>query len=95
MGDGFSVAAKDLRDFSSTLHRSGEAAGKLETKAAETKLDYWFPVVGLAYKSDFNDARQEVFDALKLFHDNLITASQKLTSVANSYEKAEQANAGH
>lgn len=96
MGDGYKVATKDLRTFAGQLDKSGEAAGKLAAPASSgsTELKFTLPLVGLIYKGAMNSARQEALDALTLLHDNLIDASKKLTSVANSYEKAEDATGG-
>jgi hypothetical protein len=96
MGDGYKVATQDLRTFASQLNKSGEAAGKLASPASaqSTELDFKVPVVGLIYKGALNNARQEVLDALKELHTNLTDASTKLTAVANSYEKAEDATGG-
>lgn len=96
MGDGYKVATHDLRGFAKQLEKSAEVAGRLASPASaqSTELDFRVPVVGLFYKSALNGARQELLDALKELHDNLAEASAKLTDVANSYEKAEDASGG-
>lgn len=96
MGDGYKVAAKDLRTFANQLSNSAEAAKDLASPASaqSTELNYNLPVVGLIYKSALNGARQEMLDALGELHKSLADASKKLTSVANSYEKAEDASGG-
>ena len=90
---GYEVASGDLRTFAGILNDQATAYGDLSNRTEGGTLDFWVPVVGLFFKSDFNNAARLVKDALDAFAAELATAGTALKTVADNYEEQERAAA--
>lgn len=90
MGNGYQVATEGLRRFARILSDQAEQYGDLELRVEGGKVYFESPVVGLPFKSDFNDAAQTVQDALHVFSQELATAGTALTAVADNYAEQER-----
>lgn len=90
MTNGYEVASADLRTFAAILKDQATAYGELGDRTEAGELDFWVPVVGQFFKSDFNNAARLVKDALDAFAREIATAGTALETVAGNYEEQER-----